>query len=526
MITAKDNIINMLDSPVRKIKARVELYEGSTLINTYSYEDRLKSFSIDRVGEGKLFGYGICQKINLKLIDTNRELEMSTAYTLNVAIGVDSDYIYPFPQFKITECHRDENTNELSITAYDVIYNAVNQTISEIDSADYTIEQLAQDCGAVLGVSVRFINIDAATLAIYYPSGANFEGNEAIREVFNAIAEATQSIYYISGDNTLTFKRLDVEGDAAFTIDKERYISLKSGENRRLTAICHATELGDNVIADMGITGTVVYVRDNPLWELREDIAAIVDNALLAVGGLTINQFDCNWRGNYLVEIGDKIKLITKDDNAVYAYLLDDVITYDGGMSQSTKWEYSVSDTETEANPSNIGDVIKQTYARVDKANKEITLLVSENENNETNISNLVLTTDGINTTVSKTTTALNDLTNEITELTSRVNTQITQDEVKLLIETEINNGVNKVVTNTGYKFDDTGLTVSKSDSEMKTTITDDGMTVYKNSDAVLTANNEGVKAKNLHAVTYLIIGNNSRFEDYGSRTGCFWIGG
>ncbi|MBQ8763148.1 MAG: hypothetical protein IJZ07_03505 [Clostridia bacterium] len=55
-------------------------------------------------------------------------------------------------------------------------------------------------------------------------------------------------------------------------------------------------------------------------------------------------------------------------------------------------------------------------------------------------------------------------------------------------------------------------------------------MSVYKNEEEVLTANNEGVKAANLHATTYLIIGNYSRFEDYTNadgeaRTGCFWIG-
>ena len=61
----------------------------------------------------------------------------------------------------------------------------------------------------------------------------------------------------------------------------------------------------------------------------------------------------------------------------------------------------------------------------------------------------------------------------------------------------------------------------------MKTQITEDGMTVYKSDEAVLTANNLGVDAVNLHATTYLIIGTKSRFEDYGSsRTGCFWIGG
>jgi hypothetical protein len=104
----------------------------------------------------------------------------------------------------------------------------------------------------------------------------------------------------------------------------------------------------------------------------------------------------------------------------------------------------------------------------------------------------------------------------------------MTAEDVKLEIQTTLDDGVSKVVTNTGFTFDDTGLTVTKTDSEMTTAITEDGMTVYKNDEEVLTANNEGVNAINLHASTYLIIGTNSRFEDYdnGNRTGCFWIGG
>lgn len=51
-------------------------------------------------------------------------------------------------------------------------------------------------------------------------------------------------------------------------------------------------------------------------------------------------------------------------------------------------------------------------------------------------------------------------------------------------------------------------------------------MTVYNNGDEVLTANDKGVTAKDLHARTYLIIGENSRLEDLNNRTVCFWIGG
>lgn len=88
-------------------------------------------------------------------------------------------------------------------------------------------------------------------------------------------------------------------------------------------------------------------------------------------------------------------------------------------------------------------------------------------------------------------------------------------------------NGAEKVVTQTGFTFDDTGLTVSKSNSELSTTITEDGMTVQRNSEVMLKASNTGVEAKNLNASTFLIIGNRSRFENYKSDfTGCFWIGG
>ena len=105
----------------------------------------------------------------------------------------------------------------------------------------------------------------------------------------------------------------------------------------------------------------------------------------------------------------------------------------------------------------------------------------------------------------------------------------MTSEDVKIEIQNQLINGTNKVSTTTGYTFDEDGLNISKSDSEMKTQITEDGMKIYKNDDIMLTANNQGVDAKNLHATTYLIIGGNSRMEDFvengSKRTAVFWIG-
>ena len=114
----------------------------------------------------------------------------------------------------------------------------------------------------------------------------------------------------------------------------------------------------------------------------------------------------------------------------------------------------------------------------------------------------------------------------DIQTLTQKVNATMTAEDVKLQIQSELNNGVTKVETTSGFTFNDEGLTVSKSGNEMTTQITEDGMTVLRDNTAILIANNVGVDAVNLHATTYLIIGTHSRFEDYGEdRTGCFWIG-
>ena len=123
----------------------------------------------------------------------------------------------------------------------------------------------------------------------------------------------------------------------------------------------------------------------------------------------------------------------------------------------------------------------------------------------------------------SKTTTAA-----QIDTLTKQVNAAMTADQVEIAISQELEEGVSKVTTSTGFTFNEGGLTVSRSNVDITTNISEDGMRITKNNEEVLTANNSGVDAKNLHATTYLIIGRNSRFEDYdnGSRTGCFWIGG
>ena len=509
-----------LKSPVRSIEAKVEVFDTSTnaFLNTYSGDDILKAITVERLGEKKFFGFGVCQKANIKLLDIHRALNITT----DNAFKIYFDDIDNLPDFYTTEVHRDENTNELSITAYDALYEP-GFTFADLELvAPYSVEDVAAAIAARMGLNLALINIpyEDTTTGLISENGANFEGTEGIREVLNDIAEVLLAIYYIGADKKLVFKRLNKDAAADYTIDKASYFALDNGDNRRLTALVSATELGDNIEASLEMSGTTQYIRDNAFIDLRGDIPEILYNALSTIGGLTINQFNCNWRGNYGLEIGDKIALEAKDNSLLYSYLLEDTINFEGVYSHTSGWSYEDNEGETASNAANLGEALKQTFAKVDKANKQIEIVASETDEVKSNISSLQLTTSNINASVSS-------INKDINELTKQVNASVTSEELSVEIQKEIANGVEKVTTTTGFTFNDEGLTVSKTGSEMTTQITEDGMIVSRSSGEVLTADNKGVKAENLHATTYLIVGVNSRFENYdnGSRTGCFWIG-
>lgn len=714
------------NSSIQTIKAKVELYKGSTLVSVCTCDDLLQEFTVERVGEdSKFFGFGVSHKISISLIDLYRELEPKDIDIVKVAYVEQDEEVYPYPDLYVTEINRDETTNALSITAYDKLNKAEGHTVDELGLSNYTLEEFVAACATLLGLGGYWIEAPER-FGTSYESGANFEGTENIRQALTAIAEATQTIFYIDWTNSLVFAALSTYDEPVLTIDKDKYFELLTEDEVKLTHLAHATELGDNIeagvttsktgsgivtatnIADrpqelnitvygdttglevrsygknlisypftdttktengitytdngdgtitangtatadytafglryyipfeVGVTyklsgggghliikyfkedgtaiwernsvtwqegyvlerayiqvntgatfnnevlspmirradtsdefepyngqsaainedgsvtgitalspittlsvgnnrsinmiyykqqeeGAIQYVRNNPFWDTRADVADLVDNALAYTYGLTITPFESNWDGNIALEPTDKIAFVAEDGYLITTYLLNDSITFDGTITQVSSWKYSKDEGETANNPSSLGEALAQTFAKVDKANKQITLMVSDIQSTKNDLSNLE---DGID-----------DKFEEINETTTELSTKLTQTAEDITIQVEsvektvYEDGVSKVKTATNkYTFDDSGLTVAKSGAETKTTITEEGMTVSDKDDNPLleaTVGNEvqGVKAKNLKATTFLIIGDNSRFENIEGRTCCFWIG-
>lgn len=525
------NYSTMNDALLRKIEGKVGLYNGSTLLDTFLPTDKLQEITIARVGEkGKFFGFGVCQQATVKVVDRDADLIFLKGENLKTSFRANSGSAYAriCPTFYIKDAVRDEKTSVYTITAYDALDSAVGHVFSELGmEAPYTLIEVIEAVKRILGLS----GITYPTgFDISYENGANLSGDETLRAVLNSIAEVTQTIYYVDQKDYLVFKRLDKTGNSVLTISKNDYFELTTALPVTLSKIMSVTELGDNVDAGDD-TGVIQYVRDNPFWNTRTDLHTLLPTAVGRVSGLTVVPYNLKWRGNFLTELCDKIDVEDKHGNLVTTYILDDSFTYKGGFSQTSDWEYKPdSERATSSNPVTVGEKINQTFARVDKVNRTVTLHASEIANNKSSISEIQVSTGEITASVNaveQKVVTLDDQTNErIDTLASDVALKVDKQGVEITVEKKLEEGVDKVVTSSKkYSFDDSGLNVSSADSEISTKITEDGMRIYRHSQEVLTVDNTGVQAADLHARTFLIIGENSRLEDRGDRTACFWIG-
>ena len=388
-----------INAPKRSFQVSLYLYINDTL--TYLFQNnKIVDIEIQRAGElSKFFGFGVSHKTTIKLLDKERKLNINKGDYFRLEIGLDKSTGVEYKQFPlmyVSEITRDEKTNQLTIITYDILEKFKKHTFSELTlTKPYTIADVVNAVATFLGISANIPSLDVFNIS--YADGANLEGTESLYDLLTAAAEATQTIFYMNYNNKLTFRRLATKLDK--TISKDIYMELASGYNRKLQTICSATELGDNVSSSLETPGETQYVRDNPFWELRDDIDTLVNNAVAALSGITINEFSCEWRGDPALEPGDRLAYETKDDAIEYTYLINDTLIYNGGLRQKTDWSFKETE-ETASNPTSLGEVLKQTYARVDKANKQVNILVSQVETNKSNISSLQLNTESISATV------------------------------------------------------------------------------------------------------------------------------
>lgn len=519
MLTTNTTLIAAFKEKAREITGGVYVYTDSAISQTISPEETLVSIMITRSAPaGKFFGFAIAQEMKVEVLG---KISLAKGTQLYPYIKVKGQEAAKLPFFYVDSISIDETKNKSIITAYDIIGSADNHLIKNtVISYPLTLSSFAGSIAQAIGGTVS-VDFEGRDITI---TEGNFNGTETLRSVLASIAEATGTVCYCKSGHTIAFKTLsDTVND---TLDGSNYFDFSAEDGITLTQIAANTQLGDNVTS--GEEGYTQVFWDNPFLELRDDKQEIIDAIASKILGITLIPYNLSWRGNPFYEFGDCIEVTTVKGGVKKIYFFNETLIYSGGLKSTSEWVGGETE-DAEAAPTSIS-VLKQTYAKVDKINQTIELVAQESSEVKEEMSALKVETDGIFTEVRQTQSTLFDNIESVNEnidsVNKKIQTAITADNISIEIQKELVNGVTSVTTSTGFTFDEEGLTISKTGTEMSTQITEDGMTVYRDNTAVLVANNIGVEATNLYAKTYLIIGQNSRLEDYnGNRTGCFWIG-
>ena len=541
MYNISDSYLDAYKAPARHIVGRVECQTQNGLVNMESNGSLIK-FTIEKTSpKGKLFGFAISQKITIEAIGILDTIKRGDKLIPSIESADHNEEEVLLPHFYVDTVELNKVNNRTTINGYDILHKLDSIPISNFEFT-YPVFALnyALDILEPIGGYVEFDGINQ--LIREQP---NLSGTETARSVLTALAEYTGSICYVSQEDRVKFRSIKPE-DFTDVLTADDYFDLTIGEEVRLHRVASSTELGDNYA--YGDEGFTQVIWENPFINMSDNVSGILETIGNQVLNTSSVSYTLSWRGCPAYELGDFVILQEKDGTAQYARYLNESITYGGGLKATSEWD--PGDNEViDAAPSNLGEMLKSVYAKVDKVNKEIELVVSEKieealkegEINATiesivdeKMSSIEIDTEGITQTVMNQTQELIDtnmdgIEDQIQTLREEVSMGLTAEDVKIIISQTVDTSeATSVTTSTGFTFNEEGLEVSKSGSEMTTLITEDGMTVYRDDDAVLIADNVGVQAENLHATTYLIIGLNSRFEDYdeGQRTGCFWIGG
>ena len=459
-----------LSTPVREFKARVEVHRNSTLIGTYTQADAIQKAVIERIAEdGRFFGIGVCQKLKLTLVDKDRTFEIKKNDKLRISIGISSnsavsetsaiagkaivgkaivgtgeiqkviDYI-EFPSFYVEEVVYDDVSKQVSIEAYDVINKLKYYTVDDLGlTPPYSNKSFMLACAQKVGTVISMSD----SYSTNYTNGGNFYGNENLRTAFDAAAESAGCVYYVNDNDVIKVQPINTE--KGITIDGSNYFEATKADNYQINEVVSITELGDNTTYQTSREGVKANVYENAFFTNSDDLSANLQKVYNAISEISLDQYSLDWRGNLALEPFDEIKITTTRYGTITSTVSNDVITYDGGLSETTSWTYK----ETETADATLSTVISKTSAKVDKVNNTITLVAKSVQDLEKNYSELKLTTDSISSTVS----AHDGRITTVEQTASGLQTQIKNNSDNI---TEIIADINGLRTTVNGKIDST----------------------------------------------------------------------
>ena len=418
----------------------------------------------------------------------------------------ESDYNYKdYGTYIIKTSKYDDDTVTLNLECYDLMIQSMIPYDIQLDySAGVTVKDLLDAICLRLGWTIGYTTFTNSGVVI---DGEKFDRTYTFRDVLDQIAQVAAGVIAFKDDAlcvlypTSTGEIIDASNLRTLTIG-EKYGPINS-------VVLSRSPQEDNIYAQDGKS-----IAENGLTEVRFDNNQIMDShredfidaILERLNGLQFWLYDLQSFGIGYLDLCDMFTL-EKIDGAQYeTIMLSDDMQITQSLAENSSLEAPEA-TETDYKAASTADkLLNKTVLKVDKQAQEISALVTKTEN------------------------VANDITGLSQSVTKMAEVMMDSDSVDIKISQAIGN-INSVTTETGYTFDQDGLRIKKSGEGMENLLDNTGMRVSSNGEEILAATDEGVSAINLTSRQYLIVGDNSRFENYDNgtdskRTACFFIGG
>lgn len=542
-----------------------QAYENSTtqidkiILDKQEYRITNVEYYDDCYDEGNVFGTAIAKILEFEienLVDLEgKEFE----YLTGIKIGETINWI-SLGNFIVQDIEPNDTTNINKVTAMDYMLKSNIEYRTELDynSGEITILDVIQE--ACIQAGIELATMDFANCNFMVDSNQFVEGT-LNRQVIQAVAQISGTIAKIRSDNKLYLitpktKGLLVKDVHIMTVAELNLLpveKLSGTENKysmsnykelvikrnthpiNLVSLGMADVEGENIvlrdetsIKENGENSLVI--NDNPFAYTQEKREQLITALFDIVKGFKYTSFEIQGQSKPYIETGDEVLVIDKEGNVFSSFLFRFNYKSPNGLESEMS---APSITRTTVNYQNVPsalDIAKRTEIVVNKELSKITATVQKNEKQ--------LLKD-INNNYQDIIQKLDDKAQktDVISLETAVETIQTNTNYAIKVAEDIQvNGVSKVKTETGYTFDEEGLTIEKTNAKTKSTLNESGLEVKDSTgsqdEVLLKAGYDKeigetvVKSKNMNVERYLTIGKYSRIEDYEEGTGVFWIGG
>lgn len=332
---------------------------------------------------------------------------------------------------------------------FDVSYKS---DLSWDNNVTHTGLEIIQEICTKLSIDLSSNTFNLSSYSFKQP---NFAENITCREVISRFAEIAGSIAFINREGKLEIK---APTNTSSTIERSRYLKLtKENEVSFNTLVLGKDGINDDIVYPETIaTDRVEYkILDNPFVDLyREDM--IEDISANIIGKSYIPFTLNNFVDGFCFDLNDVISVKDRNGNALNLTILN----YETANRISANVSAETMGTmTTDYNLSGSSkNELWKVKLNVDHNNQSITALAKRTTDNETNISQLKITSENITSRVQTTEDNISDLENANETLSGRINDKVNKDELNEIINTVKTTILEQTSESFTMWFEETGL--------------------------------------------------------------------